>query len=265
MNTIKSTLIAVAVVSSGFSSLAQAAPVDLSSWSEEGPGGGVWSVAGDNNSVTQTVNSSTPTFFISDNPFIDSQFNGSLTVGTSSDDDFIGFVFGYQTPFSADGDGNRDMDFILFDWKQHAQSGGADEGFHLVQVDGDFSNNNLNHGSAGSAFWDHDSADADAGEFNILASSVGSGRGWLDYTTYDFTLTYESDLIEIVLDGGQFTDETIFSVAGAFEAGSFGFYNYSQSGVTYAGVAAESVPEPSALTLMAIGLLGVGGRRLLKR
>ena len=44
----------------------QAGLIDLSSWSEEGPGTGNWIVAGDNNSVLQTKNSSNPTFFISD-------------------------------------------------------------------------------------------------------------------------------------------------------------------------------------------------------
>lgn len=248
--------------------------IDLSAWSEEGPGGGVWSLSGDNNSVFQSVNSPTPTFFISDNPFINSTFTGSITVSAGAgDNDFIGFVFGYNAPFSGNSDASTDLDFILFDWKQADQSPGAEEGFHLIKVDGDFSNNTLTHASGSSAFWTHDESDADPGEFEILASDTTAGTGWQHGVSYDFELTYQSNLIEIILNGGNFSEQTIFSVAGIFDAGSFGFYNYSQTNVTYAGIGeqvapnclddptlpgcGQTIPEPNSVFLFTLGLLGL--------
>jgi hypothetical protein len=63
------------------------------------------------------------------------------------------------------------------------------------------------------------------------------------HTLYDFALTYTSDRIEIAIDG-----QLIFEVAAAevgltFEAGRFGFYNYSQSGVRYADFSEGAVED----------------------
>lgn len=246
--------------------------IDLSSWSEEGPGAGVWTVAGDNNSVFQSVNSSTPTFFISDNPFINSKFTGNITVETTSDDDFIGFVFGYKSPFSGSGDTSTDFDFLLFDWKQGNQ-GSAISGFHLSHVEGDFSDNDISHGDRGptNPFWSHvDNVDSNS-SFTLLDSLTGNGLGWIDNITYDFELTFQTNHIEIVINGGAFDEQTIFSVAGSFEPGSFGFYNSSQKNVRYAGITETvappiltSVDETSMLFIFSIGIMGLAVQRIKK-
>jgi len=248
-------------------SSAQAGLIDLSSWIEEGPGAGVWTVAGDNNSVLQTKNSSTPTFFISDSPFINSQFTGTIAVETAGDNDFIGFVFGYQTPFTSKGDAETSFDFLLFDWKQENQGSGL-SGFHLSRVIGDFSDNNISHSTGGNSnpFWSHvDNNDANS-SFTVLDSLTGADQGWADNTIYNFELTFQSNLIEIVIDGGAFDAQEIFSVTGSYQAGSFGFYNFSQKEVRYAGVteiaAPVSVPEPSAISILALGIIALGCKRM---
>ncbi|MCP4324951.1 MAG: hypothetical protein GY787_24510 [Alteromonadales bacterium] len=241
----------------------QAGLIDLNSWSEEGPGAGNWVVAGDNNSVLQTKNSSNPTFFISYNPFIDSKFTGNITVETTGDDDFIGFVFGYKSPYSDNGDAAKDFDFLLFDWKQGNQ-GSAVKGFHLARVEGDFSGKNIGHSNStvSNPFWSHvDNIDTNS-SFVTLDSLIGAGLGWADNTTYDFELTYQTNLIEIAIDGGAFDNQTIFSVAGNYEPGSFGFYNSSQNKVSYAGITETVAPavtmsEPLPVMLFALGAAGL--------
>lgn len=55
-----------------------------------------------------------------------------------------------------------------------------------------------------------------------------------------------------------------FNTNGAFSDGRFGFYNYSQSNVTYAGIQDDilppppGVPEPAAWAMMLIGFGGLG-------
>ena len=55
------------------------------------------------------------------------------------------------------------------------------------------------------------------------------------------------------------------SVAGSFSDGSFGFYNYSQANVRYAGITEEvippTIPLPATLPLLAGAIAGVIGLR----
>ena len=242
--------IGLVVAGMAVASSAQAAvvPIDLNTWTElSPPANGNWTVAGDGNSVFQSINGN-PTYFVSPTGFINSSFQGQFGVETTSDDDFIGFVFGLQ-------DTNE---FWLFDWKQRDQSGSS-AGFTLSYVTG---------GAAAIPFNDHDE---DATGYDVVATNYDD-NGWLDNVVYDFLLTYQENRIQIEVDGVEIfdilsTDLAVPAAAqdgGSFQSGQFGFYNQSQASVRYQGFTQADAPpptgvsEPAALALMGLGLVGLG-------
>jgi len=217
-------------------SVASASTVDLTTWSQKGSSSaGTWAVSPDGSSVYQSINGE-PTYFVSDTNYINTKFEGSFgQVGSGGnwDDDYIGFVFGW----------NDTNDYYLFDWKQRDQCWSgmqAYEGFTLSKISG-----------TNVKLWDHTGDD-----IQILASSFSTTSGWVDNTTYDFTLDYTTTGLSISIDENQ-----IFAIAGTFATGKFGFYNYSQSDVKYQGFEEKyvppTVPEPATFILLGSGLAGL--------
>ena len=97
-------------------SAAFAGAVDLTTWTgAEGPGN--WTIGGDNKSVFQSLNND-PTVFFNGVNSQGKALKGEITVETAGDDDFIGFVLGYDA-----GDlTSASADYILIDWKKRDQS-----------------------------------------------------------------------------------------------------------------------------------------------
>jgi hypothetical protein len=229
-------------------------PVDLTTWSKRGPAAnGNWTVAPGGGSVTQSINGN-PTFFVSPDSFLHTTLRGRIRVNSASDDDFIGFVMGFNGPVTT----GNDMDFVLLDWKQTNQSDSGflgSEGFALSRVNGTITNYSP-------GFWGH----TDSAGFDNLATNFGSTMGWADTTEYAFEIQYGSDRVTVNVTGGAFASPTtVLDVAGSFPEGSFGFYNFSQANVTYSGFTLEDlpppvagVPEPETYALMALGLVAIG-------
>ena len=95
---------------------ANAAALDLSGWSPltltytGGQPAGNWVLESGNTAVKQTVNAD-PSFYLNNLNQTSYKMEGSWQVQSSSDDDYMGFVFGYQ----------NSSNFYLFDWKQGTQ------------------------------------------------------------------------------------------------------------------------------------------------
>jgi len=202
--------------------------VDFNTWIEEAdPNYGEWNVQAGGLSVLQTVNGD-PTFYCTPDTLMNVIISGKISVNDGGppppyfDNDWVGFVFGFKEPNASTT--YDDYDFWLFDWKQETQQVGGgwlgQEGFSLCRVNGHIAGNNDIY----KYFWAH----TNDATFQVVDSLWGTGYGWNTYQEYRFELTYTSTRIVIVIDW-----DTIFDINGCFEAGRFGFYNYSQKDVLY--------------------------------
>jgi hypothetical protein len=246
--------LALTLLTLSTTSFAEVVPVDLASWTADsyvlgGQPAGNWVVAGDNNSVTQTVNAD-PSLFRNNINQTSYSIDGSWKSG-GGDDDFIGFVFGYQ----------NDHQYYVMDWKATTQSyaGIANEGFRILKIDA-ASRSDL----VLTDFWG-----SNTGNSSILESSYGSDKGWVANKNYDFHLDFFTNPGEIavqVKDGAT----TLWNVVVndlTFTSGEFGFYNFSQAAVQYSGfeqtggTVVGAVPIPAAAFLFAPALLGFMGLR----
>lgn len=197
--------------------------IDFNTWSQEGvAASGNWVIAPGGNAVEQTINGQS-TWFVSPNDFIDVLIQGSIQVNTASDDDLVGFVFGYQDPIGVMANpANTYTKSFFFDWKegtQNYQGNTSFEGFALYEVDGFYNYSAPFYFD----FWNRQTTPT----MTLIDTDYGN-NGWNDFQQYDFQLKYTTDSIVIWIDGNR-----IFEEEGCYEAGKFGFYNFSQSLVNY--------------------------------
>jgi hypothetical protein len=142
---------------------------------------------------------------------------GRFGVHTTSDDDIIGFVFGWQDPEHT----------YLFDWKQATQADGtcntANAGASLKLI------------SSGTPLdkcadlWDSNGTS----KVTPLVTTAVNPTGWMDNVDYDLTLSFRPGAIKIDVMQGTTQVISITSTDTTYRSGKFGFFNYSQEAVRY--------------------------------
>ncbi|WP_172982831.1 PEP-CTERM sorting domain-containing protein [Roseovarius bejariae] len=251
-------IIATSMVASVVALPALAAPVDLSSWLQDGGGG--WNLESDNNGVKQFGNSPPGVFHNNENSQGQS-LSGSIEVQSASDNDFVGFVLGYNE--GDIGGGNVGQDYLLIDWKQGTQAG-WDAGLAISRVTGDIATGGTNTGSSA---WQHNGVVEFLTRSNATGSNFGN-TGWANNTEYTFDLEFTSSNVKVFVNDNLEIDIDASDYGGdPFADGSFGFYAFSQTGGRYAGLEEADLPPPIPvpagfpLALSALATLGWLARR----
>jgi uncharacterized repeat protein (TIGR01451 family) len=184
-----------------------------------------WVLSNGNTVVTQVVNAD-PSIFISDFVLTGDLVEGSWKVNTSSDDDFMGFVFGFQDT----------QHFYLFDWKQGTQNhrGFSERGMTVKVVNADSPLNGFD-------LW------PTAGNGTRVQSLYHNTIPWQDFVEYGFRLEFQPGEFTITVTQGATVLASFTIQDSTYANGRFGFYNYSQDAVIYSGFTRATItPIPTA-------------------
>lgn len=240
--------------------LAASVTVDLTTWTDEG---GSWSLTNGNGTAQRSGNSATGVFHSGQND-LGARYTGTMRVNSTDDDDFIGFVFGYLPgDLDVPGDSmgpNGSIDYLLVDWKQKTQNGGA-VGMALSRVTGDVYSTGGGNPALNSNAWNHSGNMQELARANTLGST-----GWADLQDYSFTAEYLPNLLRLSIDGTVQFELTAADLGlSEFKDGSFGFYSFSQRDAQFSNLSYESpvaVPLPAQLPLALTALAALVALRI---
>jgi uncharacterized repeat protein (TIGR01451 family) len=217
--------------------LDQTAPsgVNLSTWTVHQYEFGLqpnasWELSPRNTIVTQTVNSDA-SIFLSDFDAHNNRIEGMWRMLDSTDDDFVGFVFGFQDR----------QHFYLFDWKGANQNdpdfGFAERGMSVKVIN---SSRPLNG---------KDDLWPSIPEPSRVRTLFHNTIPWKINTDYRFTLDFVPGHISITIREGQTELASIKLDDFTFTSGKFGFYNNSQAPVRYTGFTRKPIWLPPSVLI----------------
>lgn len=206
-----------------------------------------WVLSEDKQTVEQTENAD-PSIFVSDGDIQHVGISGTWMMKSSSDDDLVGFVFGYQNPGQ----------FYLFDWKARRQDdaavGTAMKGMAVKIVNTPYrgaASGNLEPGQPfdGRDLWDTN------GTEKVTLLHYQPTEGWECDKTYSFRLDFSPNKFRIVVKDGKrvLFDKTMRH--STFIKGKFGFYNFSQGNVVYRGFRTVRLDSSGSIIFWLILLL----------
>ncbi|MCA9685615.1 MAG: hypothetical protein KC457_25780 [Myxococcales bacterium] len=167
-----------------------------------------------NGTTTCTIENTDPTAYICPIVHQQARITGFITVGTTNDDDFIGFVWGWQ---------NMNQ-FYLLSWKQAAQAGfgncNSPAGITVKRMD-----------AQGAYTPDDFACPGDTPNSTLLMTPAQTTTaGWIDNRVYAVEILYDLTQTEITI-----TDTMTMGVVanfivadGTYPSGQFGTYDYSQ-------------------------------------
>lgn len=181
-----------------------------------------WTFHNGNTEARQNVNSRASALLLNE-PLEAEKIAGSFRVATSSDDDFIGFVFGWQDP----------THFYIFGWKQADQVGFGDAGMFVKVVNSDVP-------LTGGEVWS-------VGDNGDRATELyRNDIGWSDFVEYGFSLEFDQrgEFRITVSEGNEILD-SFNIVDDTYSDGQFGFFNFSQEHVYYQGFRRSPIEDPS--------------------
>lgn len=186
---------------------------------------GRWLIDPTGTSVEQRVNASA-TMLLSDQILENTRIEGSWRVADTGlagfvDNDFIGFVFGYQDS----------QDFYLFDWRQGTESYQSAVGLVGMTVKRITANSPL----VLPDFWDSQ------GTEDRVTALYHNSIPWVNHTEYHFALEARPGQFTITVSQAGEVLDSVTIEDDAFDAGRFGFYNYSQGQVHYSGFTRQSL------------------------
>ncbi len=230
--------------------------IDLSDWTAEDYdsntqycASGSWTITGDGRA--KETGGEAPSVLYGDFDAYGKRLTARVHPG--SDDDYFGFVVGFDGGDSA----NADADYLLIDWKKQSQSfnfggdstssgGSAEVGLGLSRVTGI---------PDCDEFWQHANLDGTGESSGLEELQEADSKGSTRYASqdYEFVIDFGSESIEVYLDGHLELD-----LDGEFNNGSFGayamlhnsatFWDFSYTDGSFPSIS-EPVDQPGEVTL----------------